>query len=124
MFVTSLRREWPHSTHSYRQYWCHPARIHVKPDDPLGIYRLVTEPRFWLDVGVVRDPKDHPMINAIAEKAKAEIDNEDQDHDGSLRVLEGLAENLAISAVRAAQLASEAENLRKNTENSLKDIGL
>lgn len=103
LFVTALRQAW---------------RVHrFRPADPEKHFRLLTDPRFWLDVCVVARPQDHPMINAAAVKALAAFDQEDPDPEGPLRVLEAMLGNLQETPKDQEVLVRQAQSLMKELVN-------
>jgi hypothetical protein len=117
LFVTTLRRNWPFDRTSYMYgyrdfsgYRHETRRMSYKPDDPLKLFNLMTDPRFWRDVCVVANPKEHPMINAAAERAITHLDTEEPDHEGSLRVLDGLLASMNVS------LQEQQKHLQNLTE--------
>lgn len=126
LWVTTLRRHWPGEAVTWQHgYWSRTrSRRTWHRLDPGNHYALTTDPRFWVDVCVVARPKEHPMINAVAERARAQFDEEDPDYEGSLAVVGELLGGMRATIAAADKLVRDATSLRSIAEVQMQSLGI
>lgn len=111
LFTTHLRSEWISKIGRYK-----------RSELTYYTFGLLTDTRFWIDAGIVARPKDHPMINALAEKALRMADQEQDDMKAQLRIMEAEVASSQSLMIRMKELVNASEQLATKAEKTMSPL--
>lgn len=109
-------------TTSLRSLWIGNIGRLQRDELPYYSFSLLTDPRFWLDAGIIARPKDHPMINALAEQALRMADAQTDDFKSSLKIMDAEINSSAALLKAAQELAKASETLADKAEKTMSPL--